>query len=288
MRLPELSSQHREFNRRVALAEDRAAKYVVPLYGTRDRSERYVVGSGMLLQIEGRGFLVTAAHVLEEQRIAQTNIEVPGRKALLPLSGRGIKSRLPESGRRADDRIDIGILPLTRDMVDELLENFAFLDSRRVDPSDVGGPHTRYTFAGYPSSKHEGPRDGVLAIEPVRYTSEALAPEKYPAGFQLETHVSIDFDRKRMVARTEQVQTPPDPHGVSGGGVFRIGTWDEIIAGRNEERLVGVAIEVNNRARCLLGTRISYPLEMIRATFPELSPSIPRSSYLHVDAAAPA
>ena len=285
--IPPISPEHREFNRRAALAEDRATKYVVPLYGTAERSKRYVVGSGALVRIDDMGFLLTAAHVLDEQRRVGTNIEVPGRNALLPIGGQAMKSPLPASGRRDDDQIDIGILPLQPEIVEELLAHFTFLDVEQLDPSDVPGTQTLYTFVGYPSSQHEGPRGGVLTIEPVRYTSGPLHPEMYPKGFQLETHASIDFDAKRMVARTERVQTPPDPHGVSGGGVFRIGTWDEIIAGTNVERLVAIAIEVRKQERCLLGTRIAFPLEMIRTQFPELSPKIPSSRYLHVDVTNP-
>src|SRR5215210_833552 len=111
IKLPTMSAAHREFNRRVALAEDRVAKYVVPIYGTDERHERYVVGSGVLMRVHGHGFLMTAAHVLDENRRAQTNIEVPGRGALLPIGGQAMKSPLPASGRRDDDRIDIGVVP---------------------------------------------------------------------------------------------------------------------------------------------------------------------------------
>jgi len=286
-RLPAITPEHREFNRRKSVVEDRAAKYVVPLYGTAERSKRYVVGSGVLVRIEENAFLITAAHVLDEQQRVRTNIEVPGRNALLPLGGQALKTPLPSSGRREEDLIDIGILPLQRDAVDELLAHFNFLDVQQLDPSDVPGTQTLYTFVGYASSQHEGPRWGVLTIEPVRYTSGPLPPDRYPKGFQLETHASIDFDAKRMVARTERVQTPPDPHGVSGGGVFRVGTWDEIIAGTNSEQLVGIAIEMRKQEGCLLGTRIAIPLEMIRAQFPRLSGFIPISRYLRVNASSP-
>src|SRR5438105_6675290 len=117
--IPPISPEHREFNRRAALAEDRAAKYVVPLYGTGERSERYVIGSGALVRIDDCGFLATAAHVLDEQSRRHTNIEVPGRNALLPIGGQAMKSPLPASGRRDDDRIDVGILPLQPEVVEE-------------------------------------------------------------------------------------------------------------------------------------------------------------------------
>jgi hypothetical protein len=257
---------------------------VVPLYGTKERGQRYVVGSGVLLQVGGESFLASAAHVFDENRRQDdpTNIEIPGRQQLIPLPGQVMTTPLPPSGRRADDPIDVAVVHLSADLVAELAY-FKFVDMSEVDPSDRPNTHTLYTFAGYPSSKHEGPRDGVLTIEPVRYTSGPLFPEKYPSGFQLETHAGIDFNAKRMVARTERVQTPPDPHGVSGGGVFRLGTWEEIVAGTNQERLVGIGIEVRRAEHSLLGTRIAYALEMIRSYHPTLSDYLPRSEYLRVD-----
>jgi hypothetical protein len=261
--LPPLSPAHREFNRRVAIVEDRITKYIIPLYGTNDRRERYVIGTGVLLRIQNDGFLITAAHVLDENRRAQTNIEIPGDGRLVPIDGQTMTTPLPSSGRR-DSR-------------------FAFFDIALVDPSDTPGPRTRYTFAGYPSSQHNGPRGGTLTIAPLRLTSESLPPDQYPEGFALETHACIAFDPKQAVARSGTVQRPPDPHGVSGGGVFRIGTWDEIIAGTNQERLVGIAIEMRKQEQCLLGTRIAYPLEMIRSERPGLDASIPSSRYLRVN-----
>jgi hypothetical protein len=107
--LPPLSDDHREFNRRVAEVEDRLAKHVVPLYGNR-WGKRYVVPSGVLLQIDDTPLLITAAHVLDEQRHAQTNIELPGRQALIPIAGQAISSQIPAGRTRDDDSVDMGIL----------------------------------------------------------------------------------------------------------------------------------------------------------------------------------
>jgi hypothetical protein len=125
------------------------------------------------------------------------------------------------------------------------------------------------------------PKDGGLTIEPVRYTSTPLLPEQYPTGFEFGPHHGIAYHKKKMIARNGNIQPPPDPHGVSGGGLFRLGTFDDIKNNASTPALVGIAIEDHNT--CLIATNIAYALELIRADQPELDEHIPHSTYLKIN-----
>jgi len=283
MKQQPLTPTHAAFNQRVADAEDRTAKYVIPLYATDEDGQRYCLGSAVLLQINKTRFLLSAAHVFDENKNPNhaTNIEIIGNTHLVPISGSVIKSPLPPSGKRTDDHFDIVVIPLTNDLAAEL-ERFTFLDSTQVDPSDKPYKQSLYTFTGYPSTKQKLVKAGTLTIEAVRYTGMPLHPEQYPTGFALGPHTGIDYSKKQMIARTGKVQSPPDPHGVSGGAIFRLGTFEEIANGTSTETLVGIAIEDHKTS--LIGTNITYALEMIRAHYPELEDHLPRSEYFKIDA----
>jgi hypothetical protein len=82
-----------------------------------------------------------------------------------------------------------------------------------------------------------------------------------------------------MIARNGNIQLPPDPYGVSGGGLFRLGTFDDIKNNAPTPTLVGIAIE--NHKTCLIAINIAYALELIRANHQELD--IPQSTYLSID-----
>lgn len=274
--LPKLTPAHRAFNQRAAEAQDRTTKYVIPVFATNDE-ETYTLGSAVLLKISNDHFLITAAHVTDEQRAAPrpTDLKIVGKNRLLAISGGIITSNLPASGNRAEDTIDISILPLTTEMVNEL-SYFNFLTIGQVDPSDKPYKQSLYTFTGYPAAKQAPPHAGKLTIEPVRFTSTPIPPDEYPKGYSLGPHMAIAYDKKKMISRDGKLQPPPSVKGMSGGGVFRLGTFHQIINGTNAETLVGIGIEA--KPRCLIGTAISFPLEMIRANFPALDQYIPRTT----------
>ena len=77
-----------------------------------------------------------------------------------------------------------------------------------------------------------------------------------------------------------QVVTPTDPHGISGGPVWRLGPIPDVDRGNNEPKVVGIGLEY--RPDALIALRLSFVLETIRSLHPDLSPLIPRSQWIGV------
>lgn len=281
-KLPPLTPAHQAFNKQTATAEDQTTRYVIPLYAIDENNERYSLGSAVLLKIKDKKFLSSAAHVFDENKNPKnpTNIEIPGKNTFIPIPGQVLKTGLPASGKREDDPYDIAVVQLNDDIAEQL-NHHEFLTINQVDPSDKPYKQSLYTFTGYPGTKQKMPKGDALTLEPVRYTSMPLPPEKYPSGFQLGPHHAIDFDKKKMIARNGKLQTPPDPHGVSGGGLFRLGTFNEIKNGQATPTLVGIAIET--QPGCLLATNITFALELIKSEHPDLDDEIPHSEYCKLD-----
>lgn len=68
-----------------------------------------LVGSGVLLRVGDGGFLLSAAHVLDER---QRPLFVASAGGVLAVEGEFLTSALPASGRRDDDQSDVGIVRL--------------------------------------------------------------------------------------------------------------------------------------------------------------------------------
>jgi hypothetical protein len=98
-----------------------------------------------------------------------------------------------------------------------------------------------------------------------------------PKPYELGSHFGIDYDHKKMIARSGKIEIPTKPHGSSGGGIFRLGTFEEINNGTATPTLIGIATTV--KSKCLLGTNIAYALAMIGASYSHLSDVIPQSDY---------
>ena len=67
----------------------------------------------------------------------------------------------------------------------------------------------------------------------------------------------------------------PDPKGMSGGGVWRLGTPKEFAMGTNLERLIGIGIEHRKDDKVLLGVRVSAVAALIGAVYPDVVVLLP-------------
>ncbi len=221
-KLPALTPAHLGFRNYTAVLEDQTARYVTPLYGVDEQNQRYAYGSAVLLQITEKYFLITAAHVLDENQKAHATIQVFGRNTFHSLSGPSLRSPLPASGSRDDDAYDTGVLELPNDIAQEVQAHRSFLDIVQVDHG-------------------------------------------------------IDYNHKQMIARNGKIEIPITPHGSSGGGLFRLGTFAQIHRGTATPTLIGIATTV--KPGCLLATNIAYALALISALYPDLADTIPTSTY---------
>ncbi len=273
-RLPIITPAHQQFRQRTAAAEDRTTQYVTPIYADHDNN-KYGLGSGVLLVVQQEHFLITAAHIIDEHHT--TNLYLLAEKHFLAIGGPVLMTPLPASGDRNDAPLDVAVLHLNAETATAVQAHKQFLTINRVDASDKPYTHSLYTITGYPSTKQPPPKGGILTTTPVRFTSVPLPPDQYPKPFTLGTHFGIPYDKKKQIARNLKVERPPDPHGISGGGLFRLGTFDQIKHGTNTESLIGIAIEA--RPHSLISTNITIALELIRADHPELDDHIPRCSY---------
>ena len=77
-------------------AREKFRESILPVYGIREDGRPEQWGSTTLLEIEGRRFLVTAAHVLDHAQ--RSNLYV-GRKAPTPIHGLFHATTVPDDGR---------------------------------------------------------------------------------------------------------------------------------------------------------------------------------------------
>jgi hypothetical protein len=129
----------------------------------------------------------------------------------------------------------------------------------------------QYEFTGYPWRKEKLDHirkqtiPGFMSI-----MSESVSEKMFQQlGLSVHSHVVIDFHRNKMESEGLRV-TAPKPAGMSGGAVWKR------CSDSDTRKLVAIAIEYRND--CLIGSRISMVLECIRAHFPQLSQYIPESN----------
>jgi len=198
---------------------------ILPIYAS-DRRSRTHVGTCTLLRIDGKQFLATAAHVLDEQKHGQ--LWVGGEVALAPLSGRYFLTEAPD-GDRKQDHHDFAVIAVGADLADRLG------NVRYIGPESVSNNRRQaekkvlYLCVGYPNSKNK----------PMHATRRELNPEFWnhvgpghltheavgPWAKTTTDHLFVDIPKKQ--ARNVQGQTinAVHPKGTSGGPVFYMGDF---------------------------------------------------------------
>src|SRR5206468_8756036 len=87
---------------------------VVPIIlSPSDAKGPEVIGSGVLIRIINRTFLLTAAHATDQR--TDGTLLIPGRKGFVEITGCFSAMRVPASGRRVDDRLDVAYYCLDDD-----------------------------------------------------------------------------------------------------------------------------------------------------------------------------
>ncbi|QNE42054.1 MULTISPECIES: trypsin-like peptidase domain-containing protein [Hymenobacter] len=222
-------------------------------------------GSGVLLTVDNRFIVVTAAHVLAGQAYTTFVILPPNE---VTLAGTLLTTSPPPPGRRQDDKIDLAVLELTDEgQIARLQEAYQFLTLNELSTSprhltDV------YLSVGFPAAKTRS-FNGHVKTAPYPLQVQQTKEFDY-AGLRLHpgTHLVLDFTGDVLSAANPQPHRRPKMEGISGSGLWDTGNF---LLGdpAHERKLVGIVTEelTLRRHKYLLVTRTTVLLEFMRQSF---------------------
>jgi hypothetical protein len=191
---------------------------------------------------------------------------------MIPIEGHPyVTTGTPPAGVRD---LDIGFVVLALNAMRELPSARPFFPGD-CDVADIPAAQTAYGFAGIPVVKNSPQIEldvksyyyGGLAAPPALYERLQLPPA---------THFAMRFDRKYMLNEAGQNVAVPKPQGMSGGPVFKLGTFTEIEAGAAQPRVIAFGIEWQKQHNVLVGIRIGIVLDVIAQLLPAYANELPR------------
>lgn len=266
-----ISTQHQEIAKSAAFT---LSKYVHPIYVEGKNVTPFLVGSGILLRVAEDVFLITAAHVVDENR--DNAIYTIGQFGTTPLEGRFYRNA-SELKDHSDEPFDIGVLHLNAETtialgrVTELLPiQCASAQSRPTRRLHliIGYPHTK-------NRKLDFRRKKVFPKTFRYYSLLASAKRHVSLGVDTATHLLLDFERRHVMPFGGHDQTAPHPAGVSGGAV-----WTNCFG---EPKLVAILTDWKHRDS-FLAVRMSLAIEMIRQVIPQSAHLLPPQTVrIHFD-----
>lgn len=265
-------------------AQQVITKYTVCIYVWQKKIKRLAVaGTGVLLRVGDRHFLLSAAHVLDlgfhlkmPMAIQPSLDSVPP----IPLNFVGRKSSDPSSGMeendpdlRDSDPLDISLAELTPDTADKLAIRHRFLTLNDVDPLPPRIADGMYVF-GYPSALAK-PGQGDVDLEnwPLGYVTTVLQHE--PDQRDKNKEILLYFPLESRDLKGTKIEAPP-PDGLSGCGIWRLSRAPVRPAASrlDDMRLVGIQHRWRSSGRYLIGTGVKHILDFLWGCYPDLRSSL--------------
>jgi len=261
-------------------------KHISPIYRVDAAGNPEQFGTGVFLNVGDHYFLVTAAHVLDDND--DSTLYIPGNKSgdLVILEGASFKS-VADGGDRNDDRTDVGVVVLKSDLVDEIGRD-SFLPVSMTDVDDIGKHGDIYIAMGYPAKKNEKVNLAKKTFKrrPACYTANILPDAKLAEiGVHRGSHLLLGFKKRHSRDTTGRDITAPDPYGMSGGPLWRFDIYTDQ---KPASRLVGILIEWRDEIAGILAVRMPIVLAGIAHQYPKLAGSIPKTTTVSVTVIMPA
>jgi hypothetical protein len=227
------------------------------------------IGTCFLLDVDGRKYLITAAHVVDWRDVG--TLHVGGSQRTLPIEGDLFCSEAP-NGNRDMDHNDYAFYRLP----DEWFLNLGsvgWFSSNETSHNRVTLAKRFYTAIGFPNSRNKKVNPNTRRPTPKRaqYSGRFAAAEALYStlGVTGEDHIAIDW---RKQARDEEgsVVDAIRPPGMSGGPLIDLGELGDFRRLSTKEKfagaLAGVLIEhYVEDFQVVVALRINCVIEWIRA-----------------------
>lgn len=243
---------------------------VRPIYGSPNGLRPELIGSCLLLAVDGAKFVVTAAHVIDWT--SSHALYVGGVVGTKPVQILGkIKSTPEPPGGRCQDRFDCAFWQVPSS-AERALGAVEFVDQSRLSDNKVSPTGRVYMAMGYRLSRNKGKVDNVArTIKTViwKYSANvAELPELALAlGVSGNEHFFLKYDKYSFNSGGLRVSSV-NPKGISGGALIDLGNFSSASAYDSRSRCVGMlcgmVIEKNKKHRALVGIKIEYIVNAIR------------------------
>jgi hypothetical protein len=217
------------------------SRYIVPIF-TDVEGAPVSWGTGFLLDTGFGHALVTAAHVLDGFYAGKEYYLYSAPAMKRAIVGEALFSKLPPSGSRNDDLVDV-VIVLLEGKFDELPPFDAV--GKTSMPLDLLAPQAaprhgkKYAFLGFPASKGKVNR----VVKDVRsasfaYLASSVPPDAYAQIHVEETfHIVLPFEKRNVINLEAEKLNFPALQGMSGSPLWELRRVED--GGR---RVVGVMI----------------------------------------------
>lgn len=258
-------------------------KAITPIFRelAEDPTLPELIGSGVLVRFGPAFFLFTAAHVLDHAKASDLLLpSAPGK--MVVLNGRGGISVYGGDCRKSD-HFDCGWVQLSSEMACAIGQQHEFLDVRDLLLDDNSTEGDEYCLSGYPvqRSKLVHAPEMAVGVSLLNYNARTASGKTLrKTGADPNSHLVVHHSKGKVFDFRGKRQPSDDPEGMSGGAIWK---WvADAEKGSQLRFLSGIIVAKDVHNAVIVGTKIAFVIESIRAFIPELSPLLPRSNSVDI------
>ncbi len=243
----------------------------------------HACATGLLFGAGALRFLVTAAHVLDENFLRTgtdfRDLVTYGQGRPVILKGESFRTTIPNGRTREDDPLDIGFIRLSAELVAQIGED-RFLSPADVDLDDKGVFPALYGALGYPACQNptvEPEDESQIKPFAFSYTAQLRSAEEHEQlGISTASHLLLAASNNKSRRAGGMKAKLPDLHGMSGGGLWRYTEYHK--APSKAPCLLGVLIERRKKSGNILAARMGLVFEGLHRVYHELDGVLPRTA----------
>lgn len=226
------------------------------------------IASSVLLRVNERSFLVTAAHVLKY--FHPVNIGIMIGSDFYILNGEVKYTDISVSS--INNKVDLAVWRLHEDVADDLSKQYKFLDVTQIGDRHIVDTRPCYLVVGFPVSRTKrNPEKQIIKPDPFVYLTK-IAEQKYydKLTFDNQQSILVNYQKskvKMMSAEKKQILRGPEPVGISGCGLWHLPSFFVEKGAKVPLILTAIMLEHHNRFNILSATKISLVTDIIRMHF---------------------
>lgn len=248
-----------------------------PIVGADKRSKPYLVGTGVVLELNSKIFIATAAHVFDENEITTIYTFLDGKNQIIEGE---IHSTTKPGNDRNKDKLDIAIYKVADTFIPKFRTSYTPVTLEDIEVNDIPEAKKYYAFIGHPANKTR-PKYGTTKMKSEVFSYfGTVAPSKAYEQLSLSTnsHIVVGFDPKECFDEKSSRYNFPKAKGMSGGGVWLLENLNNHSSQSDVNKLVGIGIEYHKNPKVMVGTRIGAVVEAIKTKFHDFK-NLPKTNF---------
>jgi hypothetical protein len=232
------------------------AQAVRPIYFATNSGQAEHLGSSVLFRWKSHHLILTAAHVIDANKV--TSLYIPVQGTIRKLEGTGLATVAPK-GIRDLDHVDFCVIDISASLAADLGDiRYVQEHELRMQITPKGRAFMAFGFPNSQNKTIDHNRRKIITRK-FSYGGTLMGNQANERQQSREDHLlRMKYDKRSRTMEGDVVNSI-EPKGISGGGLFDLGNLFD----PEPPKLVGVLIERRRKEKVIVATDIATVISVL-------------------------